>query len=57
MGTSCVKVDDSYVFLIEDKKIKTKKILAQGGYGYVYLAEDLHTKKKYALKALGLPNN
>ena len=38
MGTSCVRVSDSHIFLVEDKKVKTKKVLAQGGYGYVYLA-------------------
>lgn len=55
MGTACVKTHESRIFLIEDKKIKTKKILAQGGYGFVYLVQDLHTKKKYALKVVGLP--
>lgn len=44
MGTSCANPTDTHIFLIEDKKIKTKKILAQGGYGYVYQAEDLMTK-------------
>lgn len=57
MGTSCAKPTDTHIFLVEDKKIKTKKVLAQGGYGYVYLAEDLASKKKYALKVIGLPDH
>ena len=57
MGTSCTKANDYHIFLVEDKKIKTKKILAQGGYGFVYLAEDLECKRKYALKVVALPDN
>lgn len=57
MGTSCVRVGDSHIFLVEDKKVKTKKILAQGGFGFVYLAEDLTSKRKYALKVISLLDN
>lgn len=57
MGTSCANPTDTHIFLIEDKKVKTKKILAQGGYGYVYQAEDLLTKQKYALKVISLPDH
>lgn len=38
MGVACVKHNESHIFLLEDQKVKTKKVLAQGGYGFVYLA-------------------
>eukprot|EP00121_Abeoforma_whisleri_P002559 Awhi_evm1s2301 len=37
---------------IDGIKLKIKRELGEGGFAIVYLAEDLNTSKKYALKKI-----
>jgi serine/threonine protein kinase len=54
MGNACGNFD-SRIIEIGQYKIKTKKALARGGYGFVYLVQDM-SKHQYALKILGRAN-
>ena len=40
------------VINISGKKLRELHQIAEGGYGYVILAEDVDSRKKYALKKL-----
>mmetsp|Transcript_3836 Transcript_3836/g.3915 ORF Transcript_3836/g.3915 Transcript_3836/m.3915 type:complete len:466 (-) Transcript_3836:47-1444(-) len=42
-------------FSVNSKKLKELKLLGEGGYGYVYLVEDLN-KEKLALKLMNIPD-
>jgi serine/threonine protein kinase len=40
------------IFNINGKRLKELSLIAEGGYGYVLLVEDIDTSKQYALKKL-----
>ena len=40
------------IYNISGKKLRELHQIAEGGYGYVLLVEDIDSKKKYALKKL-----
>lgn len=53
MGNTCTRDGKNHVFQIGSYTIKAKKVLARGGYGFVYLAQDFG-KQLYALKIIGI---
>jgi hypothetical protein len=42
----------SAAYLISGKKLREVKHIAEGGYGFVTLVEDIETRKKYAMKKM-----
>lgn len=53
MGIACIRHGDIHILQVGSYTVKTKKVLARGGYGFVYLAQDF-SKRDYALKIIGL---
>ncbi|GFR28810.1 cyclin-G-associated kinase [Trichonephila clavata] len=37
---------------LEKQKLRVKRVIAEGGFGYVFVAQDISTGKEYALKRL-----
>lgn len=44
-------------FSIKGRTIKEIKLLSEGSFGFIWLAEDAATKQKYALKRIVCINN
>lgn len=42
----------STIYRISGKKLREVKHIAEGGYGYVSLVEDMETGKHYAMKKM-----
>ena len=44
-------------YQIKGRTIKELKLLSEGSFGFIWLAEDVTTKQKFALKRLVCINN
>lgn len=41
-----------HIVELDKQKLRVKRVIAEGGFGYVFVAQDINTGKEYALKRL-----
>jgi predicted transcriptional regulator len=46
---------NSITVTVANRRVKLKNLVAEGGYGYIYRAEEEGTKKQLALKMMRVP--